>query len=240
MMASSASSAEHAANANQILTDARSLRKNLAAESAEANKKLSDALLDVVLYTEKLESLGRLLALADSCIGQIRSRMRASSIPIHPPSLSPNAAMPSDSVSRPALSGTFFSQCSSSFHLLHDNRCTRQFRVMILHICGRNRVYLMFLSMYIILSCFCAKSRFPASVLAPWSDRTPPATRLLPRQRDSWNILHCCLKMVHSFLHSRTRPYPLHLRLPYKASLPHLPRPKAVHSLVLNVGQEVN
>jgi len=35
------------------------------------------------MYTEKVENTSRLLALADSCVGQIRSRIRAHGIPIH-------------------------------------------------------------------------------------------------------------------------------------------------------------
>ncbi|KAF9781497.1 hypothetical protein BJ322DRAFT_1022911 [Thelephora terrestris] len=43
-----------------------------------------------ILYTEKVENSTRLLALADSCIGQIRSQMRTHGIPIHLPSSCPN------------------------------------------------------------------------------------------------------------------------------------------------------
>jgi hypothetical protein len=77
---SPASSSEHAVAANQILTNARSLREALAVASTETNRKLADAVLDVLLYTEKLENISRLLALADTCISQIRSRMCANSI----------------------------------------------------------------------------------------------------------------------------------------------------------------
>lgn len=35
------------------------------------------------MYTERVESTGRLLALADVCVGKIRARMRAFGIPIH-------------------------------------------------------------------------------------------------------------------------------------------------------------
>ena len=109
LTASSASTTEHTATANQILAHARSLRELLVTESTEASKKLSDATLDVILYTEKLESIGRLLTLADACIGQIRSRMRANSISIHPPSMSLSSAMLPDSVDGPTVSGTLIS-----------------------------------------------------------------------------------------------------------------------------------
>ena len=105
----SASSTDHVATANQILTDARTLRETLAAELTEAGKKLSEALLDVLLYTENVESTSRLLALADSCISQIRSRMRAQGIPIPPPPPSLNTATPSNSVNGPVISGEFIS-----------------------------------------------------------------------------------------------------------------------------------
>ena len=97
---SPASSIEHAAAANQILTDVRLLREQLAAESTEASRKLSDAALDVVLYTERVESIHRLLALADSCIGHIWARMRANGVSIHLPSAPPDATRLSDSASR--------------------------------------------------------------------------------------------------------------------------------------------
>jgi hypothetical protein len=61
------------------------IREELAVDSAEASQKLSKAFLDVIVYTEKLETASRLLALADACIGQIRSRMRALGIAIHLP-----------------------------------------------------------------------------------------------------------------------------------------------------------
>ena len=76
----------------------RQLRERLAAESTEASQRLSQALLDIVLYAERVDSSGRLLSLADSCIGQIRSRMRAHGIPIHAPSTPPNFITPSVSI----------------------------------------------------------------------------------------------------------------------------------------------
>ena len=104
-MGSSGSSTEHAVAANKILTDARLLCETLATEFTEVNRKLSDALLDVVLYSEKVESMSRLLALADSCIGHIWARMRALGISIQSPFTSPNTITPSDSVSGRVISG---------------------------------------------------------------------------------------------------------------------------------------
>lgn len=106
-MVSTSSSAEHVAAANQILTTARLLRETVAAESTEANKKLSEALLEVMLYSEKVDSTSRLLALADSCIGQIRSRMRAHGISIHLPPMLPDAATLSDSANISVTLGKF-------------------------------------------------------------------------------------------------------------------------------------
>lgn len=99
------SSTEHVVTVNQILTNARSLRDTVAVESTEANKKLSEAVLDVMLYRERVECANRLLALADSCVGQIRARMRAHGIPIHPPSETLDSTTPSDSVGGPVTSG---------------------------------------------------------------------------------------------------------------------------------------
>lgn len=82
---SSVSATEHTAAANQLLAEARLLREQLAMESTKANHKLSEAVLAVIMYTETVENANRLLALADSCVGQIRSRMRAHGVPIHPP-----------------------------------------------------------------------------------------------------------------------------------------------------------
>jgi hypothetical protein len=78
---------EQNVTANSILTKARQLRDKLAAESTEASQKLSQALLDIVVYAERVDSAGRMLSLADSCIGQIRSRMRTNGIPIQIPSV---------------------------------------------------------------------------------------------------------------------------------------------------------
>lgn len=90
------SSAEHTTTANQLLADARLLREQLAEESTEANHKLTEAVLAMVMYTEKVENAGRLLVLADSCVGRIRSRMRARGIPIYPPPAASNAVTVSD------------------------------------------------------------------------------------------------------------------------------------------------
>ena len=81
--------------------------ETLAAQSTEASQRLSDAVLDVVLYSEKVESTACLLTLADSCIGQIRARMRALGISIHLPS-APDTITLSDSGSMPIIPGTFF------------------------------------------------------------------------------------------------------------------------------------
>src|SRR6202000_1537895 len=58
---SSSSPTEHVVTANQILANARSMREPLPAQSTEASKRLSDAVLDIVLYSEKGESTARLL-----------------------------------------------------------------------------------------------------------------------------------------------------------------------------------
>ena len=101
----SATSTERVATANQVLADARSQREFLAAASTEAKRKLSEALLDVALYSEKVESSGRLLVLADILVGQIRARMRLLGIPINSPPTTPDIIAPSDSVNGPVTLG---------------------------------------------------------------------------------------------------------------------------------------
>jgi hypothetical protein len=80
--------------ASRLLANARSIRDELALDSADTNRKLSEAVLAVITYTEKVENTTRLLALADSCVGQIRARMRAHGVPIHPPSVPANPVTP--------------------------------------------------------------------------------------------------------------------------------------------------
>lgn len=118
-MVPTASATEHVATANQILTNARSLRESLATESTEAHRKLADAVLDVLLYSEKVENMGRLLALADACIGQIRYRMHTHRIPIDPPSTSLSTATVSNLVNGPVVSGKFIF-FKSSRHVCSD------------------------------------------------------------------------------------------------------------------------
>ena len=99
--------ADNVVTDSQILANTRSMRKTLAAQSTEASKRLSDAVLDVVLYSEKVESMAHLLMSADSCIGQILARMCALRISIHLP-LAPDTITLSDSGSMPIIPGTFF------------------------------------------------------------------------------------------------------------------------------------
>src|ERR1700743_908351 len=108
---SPANPADNVVTANQILADAQSMCETLAAQSTEASKRLSDAVLDVVLYSEKVESTAHLLTLADSCIGQIWAWMRALGISIQLPSI-PDTIMLSDSGSVPIIPGTFL--CSNT------------------------------------------------------------------------------------------------------------------------------
>lgn len=109
----STSATEQVSIANQILTNARQLREKLAAESTEASQRLSQTLLDVVVYAEQVENTGRLLALADSCIGQIRSRMRVHGIPIHVPSAPSDITVPD--VNGPAVQGMFFTRRTNDY-----------------------------------------------------------------------------------------------------------------------------
>ncbi|KAF9777994.1 hypothetical protein BJ322DRAFT_1114537 [Thelephora terrestris] len=109
VMVSTANTAEQVTIANQILAITRQLREKLATESTEASQKLSQAILDIVAYSEQVENMHRLLSLADSCVGQIRSRMHAHGIPIDLPSVTSSAIAPSDAIAAPdtfTVSGT--------------------------------------------------------------------------------------------------------------------------------------
>jgi hypothetical protein len=101
--------------ANDLLTNARSIREQLASESTEANRRLSEASLAVIMYTEKVETATRQLALADSCIGKIRARMRAHGIPIHLPSTSANEVTSMPDANGEAVQGQSLRlRCSNS------------------------------------------------------------------------------------------------------------------------------
>jgi len=58
-------------DAAEVLTNARQLHKCLALDSAEASKKLSEAILQAALCVEKVKNADRQLALADLCVGRI-------------------------------------------------------------------------------------------------------------------------------------------------------------------------
>jgi len=96
---------EQAAAASEILANARLIRDGLLVESADAHRKLTEATLAVTMHTERVESAIRVLALAETCVGRIRARMRAHGIPIHPPSVSPNIVTPIPDVNREAIRG---------------------------------------------------------------------------------------------------------------------------------------
>lgn len=91
--------------ASQLLANARSIRDQLASESADANRELSQAVVAVIMYTEKVESTSRLLALADSCVGKVRARMRVHGIPIHPPSTPSNTVTSAPDVNGEVVQG---------------------------------------------------------------------------------------------------------------------------------------
>lgn len=113
-MTSLANTTEQVATANQILTNVRQLCEKLVIESTEASQSLSQALLDIVVYAEWVDNVGHLLSLADSCIGQIRSWMRAHGIPIHIPSTPSNAVIVPNV--GPAVQGEFlFDVCMTLY-----------------------------------------------------------------------------------------------------------------------------
>lgn len=105
--------------ASEILANARSIRDQLIVESADANRKLTEATLAVTMHTERVENTNRLLALAENCVGKIRARMRAHGISIHPPSASPNIVTPIAEINGEAVQGQFsHSQCSDGHRLM--------------------------------------------------------------------------------------------------------------------------
>lgn len=112
---SPASTAEPVSAANELLENARSIRDQLAQESLDSNHKLSEAILSVIMYTERVETTARLLSLAETCVGKIRARMRAHGIPIQLPS---SEVTPAPDVSGAVNRGQ--SQHSSP-RLLHSN-----------------------------------------------------------------------------------------------------------------------
>ena len=103
--APNAPSAKRVAATKRVLANAQLQCEFLATKSMEAQKKLSKALLDVVLYSERVESTNRLLVLMDTLIGQIQVRMHLLGIPIDSPPTSPDTGAPSDSVNGPVASG---------------------------------------------------------------------------------------------------------------------------------------
>lgn len=96
------------ADASEVLTNARQLRERLALDSMEASRRLSEAILQATLCAEKVENANRQVALADLCVGRIRSRMRANGIPIRLP------PTPLDTVTAPDINGSV-TQGSPSF-----------------------------------------------------------------------------------------------------------------------------
>jgi len=116
--ASSLTAPEQAVVASEILANARLIRDQLVIESADANRKLTEATLAVTLHMETVENTNHLLALAETCVGKIRARMRAHGIPIHLPSASPNIITPIPDVSGEAVQGQFVSFMMFRGHLL--------------------------------------------------------------------------------------------------------------------------
>ena len=109
---------EQAAAASEILASARLIRDQLVVESADASRKLTEATLAVTMCTERVESTNRLLALAETCVGKIRARMRTHGIPVRLPSASLNIVTPIPDVNGEAVQGQLpRSQCSDD-HLL--------------------------------------------------------------------------------------------------------------------------
>lgn len=98
-------SIEQVAAANQLLANARSIRDQLALESASASRGFTEAVIALAMYTEKVETTTRQLALADACIGKIRARMRTHGLPIDLPHASSNEATSASDVNGRAIQG---------------------------------------------------------------------------------------------------------------------------------------
>ena len=110
---------EQASTASQLLTNVRSIRDQFAIESADANRKLSEAVLAVMMHSKRVESTNRLLALADTCIGQIRARMHVYGIHIDSPSTSSNVVTLVPDINKEAAQGQLLrSKCSDGCILM--------------------------------------------------------------------------------------------------------------------------
>ena len=70
------------------------------------------------MHNERVETTARLLALADTCVGQIRARMRAHGIPIHLPSISSNEVTSMSDVNGEAVRGQSLRSQHLGSHLL--------------------------------------------------------------------------------------------------------------------------
>ena len=101
----SKSISEQVSAANELLTNARSIRDQLAVESVGANRRLMEAVIAIAMYTEKAETAARQLALADACVGKIRARMRAHGLPIDLPRASHNEAVLAPDLNGRAVQG---------------------------------------------------------------------------------------------------------------------------------------
>ena len=115
---SSGSVAKQTILANELLANARSIREQAALESADANCKLSEAFLAVVMHNKRVETTACLLALANTCVGQIRAQMHAHGIPIHLPSMSSNEVTSMSDVNGEAIRGQSLRSQYLGSHLL--------------------------------------------------------------------------------------------------------------------------
>ena len=101
----SKSVSEQVSAANELLANARSIRDQLALESVGANRRLTEAVISIAMYMEKVETATRQLALADACVGKIRARMRAHGLPIDMPRASYNEAVSASDVNGITVQG---------------------------------------------------------------------------------------------------------------------------------------
>ena len=110
-METSVPATEQVPVANLVLTNAQSIQDQLTEDLSDSSSKLSQALLAVVMYTERVENATHLLLLANTCISKIRAQMHAHGIQID---------SPSSEITPPSDVGTTLSQGSSIYSHIAD------------------------------------------------------------------------------------------------------------------------
>ena len=108
ILPASKSVSEQVSVANKLLANARLIQDHLALESVSTNHRLTEAVIAIAMYTEKVETVTHQLALANACVGKIRARMCAHGLPIELPRAPHNEAVSAPNVNGTAVQGQLF------------------------------------------------------------------------------------------------------------------------------------